>query len=123
VVDDLAFRAGGALWRWEDFYKNAIVFGQPGSGKTSCVLNALLEGLLASAWRTSLPPSGLILDPKGDFGDKLAALCRRLRSRGRFDRARSVRGRLGPALETRSTPTTTSWSWPPASPPCWRRWA
>lgn len=76
VTRPLAFQAGGFEWQWSDFYKNAVVFGQVGSGKTVCVLNALLDGLLASADR-GLPPAGLILDPKGDFRGKIETLCRR----------------------------------------------
>ncbi|MBK8638387.1 MAG: type IV secretory system conjugative DNA transfer family protein [Chromatiaceae bacterium] len=68
------FRAGGHDWVWDDFFQNLIVFGQPGSGKTVCVLNALLEGLLAAS---EPPAAGLFLDPKGDFRDKLRVLCRR----------------------------------------------
>jgi hypothetical protein len=75
VIDPGRFRAGGYDWLWDDFFKNVVVFGQPGSGKTVCVLNALLDGLLAAG---EPPPSGLILDPKGDFRDKLRVLCRRL---------------------------------------------
>lgn len=71
------FRAGGFVWTLDDFYKNAIVFGQPGSGKTVCVLNSLLEGVIAATSNPPLPISGLILDPKGDFRGKIEALCRR----------------------------------------------
>ncbi|MEE4209535.1 MAG: type IV secretory system conjugative DNA transfer family protein [Parvularcula sp.] len=70
-----AFRAGGYDWRYDDFYKNAAIFGQSGTGKTVCVLNALLHGLVGSA--KALPASGLVLDPKGDFKDKIARVCRR----------------------------------------------
>lgn len=77
VVGPLAFRAGGLGWSWEDFYKSAVVFGASGTGKTVCVLNALLDGLLASAAQSELPPAGLILDPKGDFRDKIRLLCER----------------------------------------------
>ena len=73
----LEFRAGGYDWSWPDFYKNAAIFGQSGSGKTVCVLNAILDGLLASASAAGQPPAGLILDPKGDFHEKLAVLLRR----------------------------------------------
>src|SRR5208282_5333524 len=61
-----------------DFYKNLVVFGQTGSGKTLCVLNALLDGLIASTAASPLPAAGLILDPKGDFRDKVPELMRRL---------------------------------------------
>jgi hypothetical protein len=77
VTGDHAFQAGGETWSWEDLTKNCIVFGQTGSGKTVCVLNALLDGVLASTARSAHPPSGLILDPKGDFCGKLRALCAR----------------------------------------------
>lgn len=72
-----AFRAGGFEWSWGDFTKNAAVFGQSGSGKTVCVLNALLEGLVASSTAGGRPAAGLILDPKGDFRSKLEVLCRK----------------------------------------------
>lgn len=76
VLAPLSFRAAGYDWSWGDFYKNAAIFGMSGSGKTICVLNALLDGLIASSSGTSKPCSGLILDPKGDFSDKVVALCR-----------------------------------------------
>src|SRR5262249_22727670 len=44
AVTDGHFRAGGMEWNWEDFYKNAVIFGASGTGKTVCVLNALLDG-------------------------------------------------------------------------------
>lgn len=78
VLASERFRAGGFDWEWPDFYKNLVVFGQPGSGKTACVLNALLDGLIASTAASPLPAAGLILDPKGDFKDKIAALMRRV---------------------------------------------
>jgi hypothetical protein len=77
VVKEYEFYAGGTEWAWEDFYKNCIVFGQSGTGKTVCVLNALLDGLLASTKRCSEKPSGLILDPKGDFYDKIQVVCKK----------------------------------------------
>ena len=77
VTSPLQFRAGGYEWHWSDFYKNAAIFGQSGSGKTVCVLNPLLEGLLASARLANTVPSGLILDPKGDFREKVGVLMRR----------------------------------------------
>jgi hypothetical protein len=77
VLGDERFRAGGFDWEWPDFYKNVVVFGQTGSGKTVCVLNALLDGLIASTAASPLPAAGLILDPKGDFKDKIAELMRR----------------------------------------------
>jgi hypothetical protein len=78
VLGSERFRAGGFDWEWPDFYKNLVVFGQTGSGKTLCVLNALLDGLIASTAASPLPAAGLILDPKGDFRDKVPALMRRL---------------------------------------------
>jgi hypothetical protein len=77
ATGDHAFQAGGMPWNWEDFTKNCIVFGQPGSGKTVCVLNALIDGLLSSCAKSPYPPSGLLLDPKGDFCGKIRTLCRR----------------------------------------------
>ena len=77
LLEGMAFRAGGLDWKWDDFYKGCMVFGQPGSGKTVCVLNSLLDGLLGSAHREGLAPSGLILDPKGDYCGKIRTLARR----------------------------------------------
>lgn len=71
------FRAGGFHWEWDDFHKNAVVFGQSGTGKTVCVLNALLDGLLMSIDDPERAPGGLVLDPKGDFRDKLRGLLRK----------------------------------------------
>lgn len=78
VLGNERFRAGGFDWEWPDFYKNLAVFGQTGSGKTVCVLNALLDGLISSTASSPLPAAGLILDPKGDFKDKIATLMRRV---------------------------------------------
>ena len=75
AIADYRFRAGGFDWEWEDYYKNSIIFGQSGTGKTVCVLNALLEGLLGSTAHVAAPPSGLILDPKGDFLRKIGLAC------------------------------------------------
>jgi hypothetical protein len=69
------FIAGGFEWRLEDFYTNCITFGGIGTGKTLCVLNTLLEGILAST--KDMPPSGLILDPKGDFYSKIKTVCQK----------------------------------------------
>lgn len=77
VAEGLAFAAGGRTWRWDDLRTSCAVFGQPGSGKTSCVLNTLLDGLLGSAHRAGVAPAGLILDPKGDFRDKVRVLAGR----------------------------------------------
>ncbi|HLK65499.1 MAG TPA: type IV secretion system DNA-binding domain-containing protein [Bryobacteraceae bacterium] len=77
VVDGLTFTAGRFNWSWKDFCKNCVIFGQPGTGKTVCVLNALLDGLLLSNQRAKLPCAGLILDPKGDFRRKINTVCRR----------------------------------------------
>lgn len=82
VTGPLEFQAGGFDWRWNDFYKNTAIFGQSGSGKTVCVLNALLEGLIGSSTAPNKAASGLILDPKGDFRDKVELLCRKY-NRGR----------------------------------------
>ena len=69
------FVAGGFSWRLDDLFQNALVFGQPGSGKTVSVLNAMLDGLLASTHGAALPIAGLVLDPKGDYRGKLERLC------------------------------------------------
>lgn len=70
-------RDGPFEWRFDDFVKNAVVFGQVGSGKTVAVLNAVLEGLIASFSKSTVPIGGLILDAKGDFYGKIQTLCRR----------------------------------------------
>ncbi len=74
LVGPLRFQAGGLAWHWNDFVQNCLVLGQIGSGKTSCVLNAILDGLIGSA-AGELPCSGLILDPKGTFQDDARNLC------------------------------------------------
>lgn len=76
VTGTMKFRAGGQEWSWEELSKNTAVFGSSGSGKTLCVLNALLDGLIASSSGGSKPCAGLILDPKGDFREKIPALCK-----------------------------------------------
>ena len=77
AAGELAFMAGGFKWSWKDFYKNCIIFGMTGTGKTVCVLNALLDGLLLSTAHTTKPCAGLILDPKGGFKEKIATLCKK----------------------------------------------
>ncbi len=76
VTGPMGFRAGGYDWQVSDFYKNAAIFGQSGTGKTICVLNALLDGLLGATGAAGQPAAGLILDPKGDFHDKIGHLAR-----------------------------------------------
>ncbi|MEM9287032.1 MAG: type IV secretory system conjugative DNA transfer family protein [Sphingomonadales bacterium] len=71
------FRAGGYDWHWGDYYKNVAIFGMSGSGKTLCVLNAVLDGLIGSANNKVSAAAGLILDPKGDFRNKIAHVCRK----------------------------------------------
>lgn len=68
-----AFRAGGVTWDLGSLSKNVVVFGQTGVGKTVCVLNAFLDGLVGLE-EQGLSSSGLILDPKGDFRGKLEML-------------------------------------------------
>lgn len=70
-------RDGDFEWRFDDFVKNAVVFGQVGSGKTVAVLNAVLEGLLACFAASDRPIGGLLLDAKGDFYGKIQMLCAR----------------------------------------------
>ena len=72
------FMIAGFEWRFDDFVKNAVVFGQVGTGKTVCVLNSLLHALIASEHEERLPIAGLVLDAKGDFYGKLQKLCERL---------------------------------------------
>lgn len=78
VLGPMRFRAGGYDWHVCDLYKNAAIFGQSGSGKTICVLNALLDGMLMASAAAGTPAAALILDPKGDFHDKIGALTTRL---------------------------------------------
>lgn len=76
ITGPMTFTAGGYDWNVGDFYKNTAIFGQTGSGKTICVLNALLDGMLGATGAAKLPAAALILDPKGDFRDKIEALSR-----------------------------------------------
>ena len=79
VTAPLAFKAGGLEWNWSDFQRNAIVFGATGSGKTATVLNAFLDGLLSSTSHDrSTAAAALILDPKGDYHQKLGILMGRI---------------------------------------------
>ncbi|MDX1922438.1 MAG: type IV secretion system DNA-binding domain-containing protein [Alphaproteobacteria bacterium] len=68
-------RNGPFEWHFDDFVKNAVVFGQVGSGKTVAVLNAVLEGMIATFAKSDHPVGGLILDAKGDFYGKVQKLC------------------------------------------------
>jgi len=77
IIGKYHFIAGQLKWSWNDFYKNCVIFGQTGSGKTICVLNTLLDSLLGSASGIPEKCSGLILDPKGDFKNKIHLLCRK----------------------------------------------
>jgi len=78
LAGDRAFIAGGFKWSWDDFFKNCVIFGMSGTGKTVCVLNALLDGLMLSTHRSQKPPcAGLVLDPKGDFKKKIGTVCRK----------------------------------------------
>lgn len=70
------FRIGDFEWRFDDLVKNVLIVGAVGSGKTVCLLNSLLYGLIAS--NSSLKISGLVLDAKGDFHGKLQHLCAEL---------------------------------------------
>lgn len=74
IPGPMQFDAGGYRWNVSDFYKNAAIFGQSGTGKTLCVLNAVLDGLLGATGAAGTPASALILDPKGDFESKISAL-------------------------------------------------
>lgn len=77
VTAPFSFRAGGFDWTFDDLVKNVLVIGQPGAGKTVCVLNALLEGLIA-AGPNDEKTAGLILDPKRTYRHTIGPLCRRL---------------------------------------------
>ncbi|NOE36216.1 type IV secretory system conjugative DNA transfer family protein [Ruegeria sp. HKCCD7318] len=77
ITGPMAFRTGGYDWNVSDFFKNVAIFGQSGSGKTVCVLNALLDGLLGATAASGHPAAALILDPKGDFRDKIDVLAAR----------------------------------------------
>ncbi|MCP5433392.1 MAG: type IV secretion system DNA-binding domain-containing protein [Alphaproteobacteria bacterium] len=79
-VDQDRFEAGGISWSWNEFRTNAIVLGQTGSGKTVTVLNSFLEGLLSVSSRPHMGESAaaLILDPKGDYRDKIERLCAKI---------------------------------------------
>ncbi len=69
------FVAGNRPWRFPLLTKNMIVFGSIGTGKTVCVMNAILDNLIASR-RQPKPLGGLILDYKGEFMEKTRRLCR-----------------------------------------------
>ncbi|MCB1536276.1 MAG: type IV secretory system conjugative DNA transfer family protein [Rhodoblastus sp.] len=75
---ELQFAISGQEFRFADFVTNAVVLGQIGSGKTVCVLNTLLDALLASSTSEdkdgSYKIAGLVLDAKGDFHGKLGGL-------------------------------------------------
>ncbi len=77
------FEAAEITWELDDFYKNALVLGMPGSGKTMTVLNVLTERLLA-AKADGLATAGVIFDPKGSLldprqgKDLITPLCKRL---------------------------------------------
>ena len=77
VLGENRFEAAGIAWDWEDFYRNGVVLGMTGAGKTSCVLNTLLDGLLRSGGAGALPPSAMIFDPKGEF-EAISRLCKSL---------------------------------------------
>lgn len=99
-------RDGDFEWRFDDFVKNAVVFGQVGSGKTVAVLNAVLEGLLASFAKSDHPIGGLILDAKGDFYGKIQTLS------GRYKRQHDLMI-VDPAAWESSGGTWRSIAWNP----------
>jgi hypothetical protein len=77
ISEPYKFRVGGFEWQFDDFQKNALVVGQPGSGKTVCVLNPVLEALIGCG-PDDLSTSGIIFDPKGTYRDVIRPLCQRL---------------------------------------------
>ncbi|MFA5976545.1 MAG: type IV secretion system DNA-binding domain-containing protein [Elusimicrobiota bacterium] len=60
----------GAMLDPEDTYKNIIVFGSIGSGKTTRAINPLLKQVL------SMDTGALIFDIKTDYVEEVQALCR-----------------------------------------------
>lgn len=71
------FQTAGIQWEWSELTKNCIAFGVPGSGKTVCVLNAMLEGMFVALRKSDDLPTVLVIDPKGDYRGKLERLCER----------------------------------------------
>lgn len=82
------FKVGGFAFSFEDLSKNFLCVGIIGSGKTVCVLNGMLSGLIATFKQPGEEIAGLVLDAKsdadgnGDFFRKLKILCRQ---HGRLD--------------------------------------
>lgn len=77
VKNERTFSVGGRDWQWEDLTKNCVIFGQTGSGKTICVLNPLIDAIIASTAKSKDACGGLVLDPKGDFQGKLRKLLKK----------------------------------------------
>lgn len=100
------FRIGGFEWRFDDLVKNAVVFGQIGSGKTVAVLNSLLEGLIASLSDGEFKVAGLVLDAKADFYGKIGTLC------ARYGRTQDL-FILDPAMWASAARTARSIAWNP----------
>lgn len=101
-----AFAIGGFEWTLEDGYKNILCIGIIGSGKTACVLNSFLYGLIAATNEGMPKIAGLVLDAKGDYAGKLAAVCDALgRSEDLFI--------LDPAAWPESARTRRSIAWNP----------
>ena len=78
------FLAGGEKWHLSRLNQNCVVFGQSGSGKTICILNTMIEGILAASNEEPKPIAALVLDPKGDFEGKLKRLCEKYKRGGDF---------------------------------------
>ena len=70
------FLIGNRAWTLPSLRENVIALGAPGSGKTSCVMNAFLENLIASSG-SNHRLGGLILDYKGDYFQHVVRLCQR----------------------------------------------
>ena len=68
------FVLGRRPWTFKRMCENVVIFGSTGSGKTICVMNALLDRLIASK-RCRPKLGGLILDYKGDYLEKVKSLC------------------------------------------------
>ena len=72
VTGPMTFRAGGYDWNVTDFYKNVAIFGQTGTGKTVCVLNALFDGLLGQPQPPARRPLRSSSTPRVTFATRSA---------------------------------------------------
>lgn len=83
TLRDGKVRAGGFTWQWSDFTQGGVaVWGQPGSGKTRCVLAPLLETIFLMDQRDGTVFSAVVHDIKGDWRSRLEALCAKYKKSG-----------------------------------------